>query len=94
MEEVEDISGHHLESSGKLQLLDRLLQRFCYAGKRALLLSVMPKVGPMSFFNDCNVNSSPKCLQMQGGQISWPAMFTKGSAPSHNQNGTILRMFN
>ncbi|KAK9839116.1 hypothetical protein WJX74_009858 [Apatococcus lobatus] len=43
VEEVEDISGHHLESSGKLQLLDRLLQRICYAGKRALLLSVMPK---------------------------------------------------
>ena len=41
---MEDIPGHHLESSGKLQLLDRLLQRFCYAGKRALLLSVMPKV--------------------------------------------------
>ena len=44
VEEVEDISGHHLESSGKLQLLDRLLQRLMYAGKRALLLSVMPKV--------------------------------------------------
>lgn len=44
VEEVEDLSGHHLESSGKLQLLDRLLQRLMYAGKRALLLSVMPKV--------------------------------------------------